>query len=137
MDTTPRPRPDATLAERRRHLGRLGEDAAASWLVDAGMEVLARNWRLRTGAVRGELDLICRDGDTLVVVEVKTRRTDRFGGPLLAVTRDKQERIRALASAFLRHEQVRAPRVRFDVVGVTVDGGEPGGVHIEHVRQAF
>jgi putative endonuclease len=147
MDTPTTSVPGPLPSGRRNRLGRLGEDIAADALRDLGLQVLARNWRLTTGALRGELDLVCRDGDTLVVVEVKTRRAravvgetrlgDRFGGPLGAVTRDKQIRIRALATAFLRAEQVRAARVRFDVIGVTVGPGAPGRVRVEHVTGAF
>lgn len=71
----------------------------------------------------------------LVVCEVKTRRNDAYGGPLLAVTHSKQAKIRELTVAFLRDAGVRVPTVRFDVVGVwLVPGREP---RIEHVVRAF
>ena len=98
------------------------------------MVVLARNWRLGSGAVRGELDLVCRDGEALVFVEVKTRRGDRFGGPLVAVTPRKQARLRSLAVAFVQQTGLRARRLRFDVVGI-VSG--PDGVEVHHVVDAF
>lgn len=129
--------PTPTASTGRTRLGQLGEDLAVAALRAAGFDVLARNWRLTTGAVRGELDLVCRDGDRLVVVEVKTRRSRRLGGPLYAVTPDKQARIRALAASFLQRERVGAAGVRFDVVGVIVDPATPGDAEIEHVRGAF
>lgn len=134
MDTTPHH--TTTSADRRTRLGSDGEALAAEHLRRQGLVVLARNWRVTTGEVRGELDLICRDGDTLVVVEVKTRRTRRYGGPLAAVTPAKQARIRSLATAFVRESGWRTRRIRFDVVGVVVPGpGEEPAIH--HVRQAF
>ena len=118
-----------------RDLGVSGEDAAARYLEAHGLVVLARNWRLASGDLRGELDLVCRDGDTLAVVEVKTRRSDAFGGPLLAVTPRKQQKIRALAVAFMREARLHARAVRFDVVAVWQ---APGALpRVEHVRDAF
>lgn len=97
--------------------GARGEEAAAGYLQEQGYRIVARNWHTH-GDVRGELDLVCARDGLLVFVEVKTRRSDRFGGPLAAVTRDKQARIRALAAAFLRQTGLRAPEIRFDVVAV-------------------
>jgi len=68
-----------------RAVGDYGEQVACAHLTDAGLEVLERNWRCD----QGELDIVARDGDTLVFCEVKTRRSDRFGSPLEAVTRAK------------------------------------------------
>lgn len=130
MDTTP---PQRTTAPHI-SLGARGEDLAADHLAMAGMELLARNWRIADGAMRGELDLLCRDGDDLVVVEVKTRRTDRFGLPIEAVDHRKRARIRKLAAAFLRESGLRVRGIRFDVVGVVIDRD---GVRVDHVRGAF
>lgn len=99
------------------------------------MTVLARNWRIAAGELRGELDLVCRDGGALVFVEVKTRRSDSLGGPLPAVTPRKQRKIRRLAAAFLLESGLSAPVVRFDVVGVWLrPGREP---QLLHVADAF
>lgn len=130
MDTTPRT-PDP-----RRRLGHAGEDLAASTLAAAGLEVVARNWRQTTGEVRGELDLIALDHAraTVVVCEVKTRRGERYGGPLTAVTPRKQARIRALTVALLRTGELPYRTVRFDVVGVRTDTTPPT---VQHVPAAF
>ncbi|MEU7019744.1 YraN family protein [Streptomyces sp. NPDC046203] len=82
-------------------LGRYGEELAARTLTTAGLHVLARNWRCgRTG----EIDIVARDGDTLVVCEVKTRREGPFEHPMAAVTPRKAERLRHLAACWLhRH----------------------------------
>src|SRR5690349_14807630 len=86
-------------------VGRFGEDTAVRCLTDAGLTVLDRNWRpprLPGSDVRGELDIVARDGDEIVIVEVKTRSGLGFGAPAEAVTRDKVRRLRRLAAAWLR-----------------------------------
>lgn len=82
-------------------LGRYGEELAARLLTEAGMTLLARNWRCgRTG----EIDIVARDGDLLVVCEVKTRRAGPFEHPMAAVTPTKADRLRRLAECWLeRH----------------------------------
>lgn len=116
-------------------LGQRGEVLAARWLTERGYRVVARGWRLSTGELRGELDIVATRDRTLVVVEVKTRRGDRFGGPLAAVTPQKQARIRALAAAYLHANGRPAVRVRFDVIAVVVRDGRPPA--IRHVPAAF
>lgn len=97
-------------------LGSAGEDLAAEWYRTNGFEVLDRNWRCPIG----EIDLVVRRGRLLVVVEVKTRRTDAYGVPALAVTAPKQRRLRRLAATWLAAHRTRPrPEVRFDVASVT------------------
>ncbi len=121
-----RPRLRAFLS---RLLGDRGERAAARFLKKRGMRVLRRGWR----TTRGELDLIVRDGDTLVFVEVKTRRR---GEPAEAVTVEKQRRLTLAALQFLKRHDLLEQRCRFDVVAILWpdDGAEP---QIEHYRNAF
>ncbi len=95
-------------------LGADGEATAAAWYEARGYQVLHRNWRCR----EGELDLVVRRGRELVFVEVKTRRTDRFGIPAEAITPTKQRRLRALASRYLAATEARAASLRFDVVSI-------------------
>lgn len=111
---------------RRRALGATGEDLAAAWYVEQGYEVVARNWRCR----EGELDLIVREGRTVVFCEVKARSSLAFGSPLEAVTSAKRQRIRHLASRWLESAPRRPAEIRFDVVGV-LDG------ELEVVQGAF
>lgn len=136
MSAPSRPAPDSG-PDPRPAVGRHGEALAARHLESAGYRILARNWRVALGEVRGELDLVALDpsGGVVVVCEVKTRRGDRYGGPLAAVTPAKQARIRALALAFLRDGRVPAREVRFDVVGIWLRRGAPP--RIEHVVGAF
>ncbi|MHB8450394.1 MAG: YraN family protein [Mycobacteriales bacterium] len=117
-------------------LGQLGEDLAAQFLAAAGLVVVDRNWRTRAG----ELDIVALDGDLLVVCEVKTRQSVRFGTPLEAVTPAKAARIRRLASQWLRERrgcvpQGRVSAVRFDVLSVLCHPASPAVV--EHLQGVF
>jgi putative endonuclease len=112
----------------RQALGRYGEDLAAARLSEAGMAVLERNWRSRAG----EIDIVARDGDVLVVCEVKTRRGLGFGSPLEAVTAVKASRLTRLALEYRRSHALAPCPLRIDVVGVLV--GPDGRVSIEHLR---
>ncbi|MCU0265662.1 MAG: YraN family protein [Actinomycetia bacterium] len=109
-------------------LGRYGEDVAAAHLARQGIVVLERNWR----CAAGEIDILGRDGDVLVVCEVKTRRGDGYGTPLEAVTARKAARLRRLAARWLAERGVHPSEVRFDVVGVRQPGR--GAAVVEHVR---
>lgn len=106
----------------RGRLGPFGEQLAATHLVEEdGLELLARNWRLAAGELRGELDLVAIDQSAgeLVVVEVKTRRdAERFGGALAAISPRKAAKVRALTGAFLDQAQLHTRRVRVDVVAI-------------------
>ncbi|WP_152772488.1 YraN family protein [Streptomyces spongiae] len=114
----------------RTAIGRYGEELAARRLTEAGMTVLERNWR---SGRTGEIDIVARDGDVLVVCEVKTRRSSRFEHPMAAVTPVKAERLRELAEHWL-HAHGGAPPggVRIDLVGVVLP--ERGAAVVEHVR---
>lgn len=117
-----------------RELGQAGEHLAARYLERAGMVVLARNWRCAGRDVRGELDIVARDGRALVFCEVKTRRGDQAGGPLAAVTPDKQRQLRRLAAAYLAGSSRPRRQIRFDVVGVTwACDGQPRIVHLRGI----
>lgn len=109
-------------------LGRYGEQLAVRALVDAGMTVLDRNWRCDAG----EIDVVARDGDTLVVCEVKTRSSTVFGSPLEAVTPAKAARLRRLALRWLDDAGVHPAEIRIDVVGVLQP--RRGASQVEHLR---
>jgi putative endonuclease len=115
-----------------RPLGRIGEQIAALYLQACGLVVLDRNWRYLAGGVRGELDIVARDGDAIVFCEVKSRRGPGAGGPLAAVTPRKQAQLRRLALGWLSATGYRASEVRFDVVGVC--WSEPGRAEIVHLQ---
>lgn len=105
------------MTAQRRAYGAAGEARAAAWYVERGYEVVERNWRCS----EGELDLVVRRGADLVFVEVKARRTDRFGTPAEAVTPAKQRRLRRLASRYLEITGVHPSSLRFDVVAILGD----------------
>lgn len=104
----------------RTDLGRAGEKAAAELLKSQGYEIVGAGFLAR----RGELDLVCRRGDQLVVVEVKTRSTNAFGTPLEAVGSRKRRSLMAGAAEYRALAEWRGP-IRYAVVGLTVrpDGG--------------
>lgn len=114
--------------QQRSALGRYGEDIATRHLVESGMVVLARNWRCS----HGEIDVVARDGGTLVVCEVKTRRGLDYGTPLEAVTARKMLRLRRLATEWLDEAGLDPPDVRIDVVSVLVR--TQGAAVVEHLR---
>lgn len=109
-------------------LGAYGERVAAAHLVAAGMTVLERNWRCPLG----EIDIVARDGDVLVICEVKTRSSVSFGHPLEAVSPRKAARLRRLAAVWIRERQVHPPGVRIDLVGVLRP--RRGATSVDHVR---
>jgi putative endonuclease len=113
-------------------LGTRGEKLAGRFLRRNGYKILYRNFRGRTG---GEIDIVCRDRDTLVFVEVKTRTREDFGRPLAAVDCDKRKRISRGGLAWLRLLDDPDIFFRFDVVEVIIaEGGPP---RLELTRNAF
>jgi putative endonuclease len=101
---------------RKQAIGQYGERVAAAHLRDAGMTVLATNWRCKYG----EIDIVARDGSTLVICEVKTRTSTSHGSGLEAVTGHKAARLRRLAAYWLEVHRVQPDAVRIDVVSVLV-----------------
>lgn len=112
----------------RNELARAGEDIAAAFLVANGWHILGRN--VRCGRT-GEIDIVAERAGLLAFVEVKTRRSDRFGTPGEAVTWRKQHRIRALAREYLMRARPNAEAIRFDVVEVRTAGPGPLVTHLE------
>ncbi len=105
-------------ADGRRGLGAMGEELAARRLSAAGYEIVTRNWRCRAG----ELDLVARQGECLVLVEVRTRRGKALGPPEESITPAKQARLITLAEAYV--QAVDWPGDwRIDVVAVELDLG--------------
>lgn len=117
-----------STSQQRKALGDYGEDVAQRHLLAAGMAVLDRNWRCDLG----EIDLVARDGDTLVVCEVKTRRGLDYGSPLEAVTARKVCRLRRLAMRWVSEHGIHPREVRIDVVGVL--RRPQGPALVEHLR---
>jgi putative endonuclease len=117
---------------RRQEVGRRGEEAARAFLSRRGIRILTENFV----CAAGEIDLIGRDGGTLVFIEVKTRTSDAFGPPHLAVHRRKQRQIIRAAQWYLAEQGTPEVSCRFDVLALAFpkEGGAP---RVDWVRDAF
>ena len=102
----------------RQSLGKLGEDLACAEIARRGYAILARRYRTRVG----EIDIVARDGDVIVFIEVKTRTGDQFGGGAEAVTGWKQRRITQMAVDYLARHRLHDRPCRFDVIVVDLTG---------------
>lgn len=101
-----------------KELGKAAEDDAESFLADRGYKILERNYRSRFG----EIDIIARDGDVTVFIEVKARRSDKKGTSSSAVTPNKQKKIGLTALSYLKEKNIYDQKARFDVVAVDGSG---------------
>ena len=111
-------------------LGKLGEDLAVEYLQGKGYQILERNWR----SGHKEIDIIALNDDSvLIIVEVKTRKSDDFGEPDVAVGAMKQRMLIWAADAYVRYKRLDV-EVRFDILSIVISDGEP---EIEHIEDAF
>mgnify|MGYP003288271890 CR=1 FL=1 len=120
-----------TTPPRSSYIGAYGELVAASWLRAQGYKILRRQLRLGTG---GEVDIVCRKGDTLVFVEVKSALHTAAGRPARRVNAHKRGRLRQAAQLWLRRLEQRVP-TRMDIIEVLLPGGSKPQVH--HLAGAF
>ena len=111
-------------------LGKTGEDLACRELEKRGYAIVARRYRVRSG----EIDIVARDGVTLVFIEVKARNSHEFGSAAEAVTPPKQLRLTRLATEYLMRHHLYDHPCRFDVVSIHYDAGAP---EIEVISNAF
>ena len=118
------------MTQTRIALGKTGEDLACAELTRLGYAILARRYRTR----RGEIDIIARDGPTIVFVEVKARESHAFGEAAEAVTRLKRHRITELALDYIMRHRLSDCPCRFDVVSIHFEAGIPV---VEVLRNAF
>ena len=114
----------------KQRLGAKGEELAGEYLKNRGFEILERNYRYK----RKEIDLIVRDKNTVVFVEVKAGRSKKFGLPLERVDLKKQKKIIEVAQAFLAENDFPDYDFRFDVVEIEL---VKGGNKINHIENAF
>jgi putative endonuclease len=110
--------------------GKRGEELAAAHLVEVGYRIIERNYR----CLFGEIDIVAEEGETLVFVEVKSRRSDAYGEPQLAVGHQKQKKMSKISVYYLAERHLRHRQARFDVVAVRL---LPAGHRIEVIRNAF
>ncbi|MSM41377.1 MAG: YraN family protein [Geobacter sp.] len=112
-------------------VGEAGEELAVALLSAKGYRIVERNFRCKGG----EVDIVARDGSTLVFVEVKTRRDLSYGPPQLAVTPFKQRQISKAALFWLARAKKPDAAARFDVVAITLLAG--ASPQVEHIVNAF
>jgi len=112
-------------------IGEAGEDLAAEYLLQHGYKILARRYRKKTG----EIDIVARDNDTLVFIEVKTRRSTYCGRPAEAVTWHKQRKIIRTAEWYLQDTGATEGKCRFDVIEILMV--HPAAVQYNHIINAF
>ena len=119
------------MADARRSLGQAAEAAAIAYLTGAGLRVMDRNVRFALG----EIDVVCRDEDVWVFVEVKCRHARWGDAPSAAVAWQKQRRLTRLAQLYLKWRGLDGVRCRFDVVAITV--ADDGSQRVRHLADAF
>jgi putative endonuclease len=113
-----------------KELGKRGEEVALRFLKKKGYKIIQQNYVCKMG----EMDLIAREKDTLVFIEVKTRTSTAFGPPQLAVTSTKQMQLSKVALYFLKEKRLEDVKARFDVVAILL---RPEGEEIELIKDAF
>ena len=115
----------------KKHVGDEGEDIAADYLRNHNLEIIERNYRYG----HGEIDIIAKDRDILVFVEVKTRGNLEFGPPELAITKSKQRQVRKISEAYLIEKNITDIDCRIDVVAILLRKNLPP--EINHIENAF
>lgn len=118
------------MVTRQQEFGRKAEAIAIRRLKKTGYKIIEQNFRTRIG----EIDIIARDGKTIVFVEVKARKTTRYGHPKQAVTHAKQRKISMVALEYLKTTGQSTAKARFDVVAITALSFDP---KIEIIKNAF
>jgi len=120
-------------ADWRQALGMSGENLACAELARRGYAILERRYRTRFG----EIDIVARDGDTIVFVEVKARLTDDYGGAAAAITAWKQRRVAGMAVDYLSRRRLHDCPCRFDVVAIEFDEAGPRVIVYPNAFDAF
>lgn len=110
--------------------GKKGEDVAVAYLKAKGYRIIERNYR----CMFGEIDIVAEEANTVVFVEVKSRRSDLFGDPQFAVGPDKQRKMSKISIHYLKEKNIYPIDARFDVVAVKM---RQDGIHVDIIRNAF
>jgi len=122
--------PFSGIMMEKKELGKKGEEKALRFLKKKGYRIIEQNYVCKLG----EMDIIAKEKDTLVFVEVKTRTSMAFGPPQLAVTQFKQRQLSKVALNFLKEKKIEDIKARFDVIAILL---APEGEEIELIRDAF
>ncbi len=117
--------------DNKKQFGNEGEEIACDYLVSEGYNIVERNWRFG----RGEIDIIAKQNDLLIFIEVKSRKTLEYGMPELAVTKKKQLQIRKIAEAYLYEKEIADIDCRIDVISILLTDKEHP--EINHIENAF
>lgn len=118
------------LSQEKKEIGQKGEDLAVDFLKGLGYQILERNYRCKLG----EVDIIARDNESLVFIEVRGRSSLAFGLPQESINRKKQHQISKVALEYLTRKKVKNTPARFDVVAISL---KPGKEKVEHIKDAF
>lgn len=119
------------MLNEQQRFGQKGESLAVRHLKDQGYEILAQNYRTKVG----EIDIVAREGGALVFVEVKARKSDKYGDPKWAITKAKQRKISMAALYYLKASGQTKVKARFDVLTLKPDAA--GKTVVEIIRNAF
>jgi len=122
------------MVDIRKKLGNRGEKIAAKFLRKQGYQIIEKNYHSRLG----EIDIVAKEDESIVFVEVKTRCSTDFGLPEEALSYDKRRRLSKLALGYLAHRRIKDINCRFDVVSILMDNKKVSKVkHIELIKNAF
>jgi len=119
------------IEKNKRDFGKEGEEIAAQYLLEKGFEIIKRNYQFS----HGEIDIVAMDGDTLVFVEVKTRKTLEYGEPEYAINKKKIQQLKKMAELYLFDKQIEEADCRFDVIAIIL--GSENNPQITHYENAF
>jgi putative endonuclease len=123
-------REKSILDRGKKHTGKKGEDIAARYLKENGYRIIECNYRCPLG----EIDIIAKDKNTIVFVEVKCRRSEKFGAPQLSVGKNKQKKLSKVCLYYLKDKRLLDQNARFDVVAVKI---LLSGTYIKLIKNAF
>ena len=119
------------MAEQKKIVGDRGEELAVNLLTELNYEIIERNYRYG----HGEIDIIAKEDDVLVFVEVKTKKNLEFGPPEYSVTKNKQRQIKKIAEAYLYEKEITDTDCRIDVIAILLKKNLPP--EINHIKNAF
>ncbi len=118
------------MSDFRKQVGNRGESLAEDYIKRKGYKIIHRNYRCKLG----EIDIIAKDGDTIVFIEVRTKQNENFGSPQDSVTSTKISKISKTALNFIQEKNLSGYSYRFDFIAITFSQGKP---NIEHIENAF